>query len=66
MQVVVSIGQEPDFERLDQLLECFNATQHRRDHDQRADSGGYLGEVHSRQRMRRHQHCRSQFTATAS
>ena len=36
MQVLVPIGQEPDFQRLDQILDVLRAGEHRRDHDQSA------------------------------
>ena len=39
VQVVVAIGQEPDFQRLDQVLDALRAREHGRDHDQRARFG---------------------------
>ena len=56
MQIVVPICQEPDFQRIDQILDVLSACEHSRDHHQstrfRRDP---FGEVHSRQRMRRRQ-----------
>ena len=54
--MLVTIGQESDFERLEEVSMC-SIAQHRRDDDQGSRfRGNALGEVHSRQRMRCHQH----------
>ncbi len=56
VQVVVAIGQKPDFQRLDQVLDVARAGEHGRDHHQRARCRrDARGEVHARQRMRRRQ-----------
>ncbi len=56
MQVAVAIGQEPDFQRLDQALDVARAGEHGRDHDQGAGCRrNARREVHARQRMRRRQ-----------
>src|SRR5437773_2248844 len=55
-QILVAIRQKADFKRLDQFLDALGAGEHCRDHDQSARfRGNTFGEVHSRQRMRRHQ-----------
>ena len=56
MQVRISISQEPDFERLDQILDVASIGEHGRNHHQCARLGSNAGgEIHSRQRVRRHQ-----------
>ena len=57
VQMGVPIGQESDFERFDEMLDMFNAAEHRRNHDQRARlRGDAFGEVQARERMWRDQH----------
>ena len=59
MQVVVAIGEEADLQRLDQELDVLGAGEERRNHHQRAHLRRQAaGEVHPRQRVRRHQQCR--------
>ena len=56
-QLAVPIGQESDFERFDEMLDLFNAAEHRRNHDQRARlRGDAFGVVQARERMWRDQH----------
>ncbi len=56
VQVGVAIGQEPDFQRLDEGLDVARAGEHGRDHHQGARCrGDARGEIHTRQRMRRRQ-----------
>ncbi len=53
VQMLVPIRQEPDLQRLDQILDVLRARDHRRDHDERARfRGNPRGEVHSRQQVR--------------
>ena len=59
VEMRITIGKEPDFERLDELLNAASVGKHRRNHHQRprfpCNAGG---EIHSRQRVRRHQQSR--------
>src|SRR4030042_5596461 len=56
VQVVVLICKEPDFKRLDQILDILSAYEHSRDHDQSTQfRRNSHGEVHSRQHTRRRQ-----------
>ncbi len=56
VQAFIPIRQEPDFQRLDQILDALSTGEHGRNHHQRARlRRDPFGEVHFRQRMRRHQ-----------
>jgi hypothetical protein len=66
VQVFIAIGQKPDFQRLDQILDVRGAGQHRRHHHQRARVGGMPSESPSGQGMRRHQQVASQFTSATA
>ena len=56
VQILILVGQKPDFNRLNQVLNVLSAREHRRDHGQstrfRRNS---FGEVHFRQGLRRGQ-----------
>ena len=52
VQILVSIGQEANFQRLDQLLNVWSAGEHRWDHDQGARfRWNPAGKVQARQRL---------------
>ena len=56
VQVIVPIGQEPDFQRFDQILDVLRAGEHRRRHHQGAHfRRNTPGKVHARQRPGRGQ-----------
>ena len=58
VQVFIAICQKPDFHRLDQIFDVGSTREERWDHHQGARFlRNSFGEIHPRQRMRRHQQC---------
>ena len=56
VQIIIAIGQKPDFQRLDQFLDRVATSEHGRHHHQGPRCGGNaFGIIHARQQIRCHQ-----------